>query len=495
MPAIITNKFRLHNAEQFSESFSESSPNVYYLGIGRPQSWGTLTRGDSRTDYEGTDSSPTTPADSVSTEFNSFDDLLAIKRVTGSDVSFVVPRRNWTTGTVYDIYRHDYGDFVTGSSSSKVTSNSGATTLFDSTFYVVNSNFNVYKCLDNDGNTASTVEPTHTSTPVQTLSDGYKWKYMYSLSASERTNFLSTDFMAVPTNSNAGTGQSSVISAAVDGAIDIIKIKSAGSGGTDGTHTGIAIRGDGSGGVCSVTVSGGQVTAVTVTTAGTGYRFATISNAQIVAAGATGLSGAELDVIIPPKGGHGANAKNELGAFFVMLNTNLEGSESANSGDFTAVNDFREIVLLRDPDTGGSAATATTLRATKAIKITSPSGNFTVDEEINQATTGAVGKVVEWDSTNNILYYIQTRHADAGIDSDGNLTAFSGNNNITGQSSSVTGSVDTTVSSTVNNVSFTSGYANSELDQNSGDVIYIENRAPITRALDQTENIKLIIEF
>ena len=108
MPAIITNKFRIHNAEQFSESFSEASPNVYYLGIGRPQGWGTLTRGDGRTDYEGTDATPITPADSVSTEFNSFDDLLAIKRVTSSDTAFVVPRRNWTTGTVYDYYRHDY---------------------------------------------------------------------------------------------------------------------------------------------------------------------------------------------------------------------------------------------------------------------------------------------------------------------------------------------------------------------------------------------------
>ena len=57
------------------------------------------------------------------------------------------------------------------------------------------------------------------------------------------------------------------------------------------------------------------------------------SNAQIVAAGATSLAGAELDVIIPPKGGHGANAKEELGAFFVMMNTSLEGTESANSGD------------------------------------------------------------------------------------------------------------------------------------------------------------------
>ena len=495
MPAIITNKFRIHNSEQFNESFSEASPNVYYLGIGRPQGWGTLTRGDGRTDYEGSDTNPITPVDSVSTEFNSFDDLLAVKRVTSSGVSFVVPRRNWTTGTVYDTYRHDYGDFVTGSTSAKVTSNSSATTLFDSTFYVLNSNSNVYKCLDNNNGANSTVEPSGTSITTLITGDGYKWKYMYTLTASQQTNFISTDFMAVSTNPNAATGQSNVISAAVNGAIDIIKIKTAGTGGTNGTHTNIDIRGDGTGGKCSVIVAGGVVTTVTVTTAGTGYTFGTVSNAQIVAAGATSLSGAELDVIIGPKGGHGSNAKNELGAFFVMMNTNLEGTESSNSGDFTAVNDFREIVLLRDPDSGGSAATATTLRATKAIKITTLSGNYTVDEEINQTTTGAVGKVVEWDSTNSILYYIQTRHNDAGIDSNGNLTAFSGNNTITGQSSAATGAGDTSENGTVNNVAFTSGYANSELDHNTGDVIYVENRAPIIRASDQTENIKLIIEF
>ena len=52
MPAIITNKFRLNNAEQFSESFSEAANNKYYLGIGRPQPYGTLTRPDGRTDFE-----------------------------------------------------------------------------------------------------------------------------------------------------------------------------------------------------------------------------------------------------------------------------------------------------------------------------------------------------------------------------------------------------------------------------------------------------------
>jgi hypothetical protein len=489
MPAIITNKFRIHNSEQFSESFSEASPNVYYLGIGRPQAFATSTRGDTRTDNEGTDVAPLTPVDSVQEEFYTFDDLLAAKKIASSDVSFVIPRRNWTTSTVYDYYRHDYGNRVTGSTSVQ-TANSGATSLLDSTFYVMSSTYNVYKVLDNNSNAASTIEPTGTSTAVLTTADGYKWKYMYTLSATQQSNFLSTDFMAVETNST-------VSAAAVDGAVRIVKIKSAGTGGTNGTHTGIAIRGDGSSGTVSVTVSGGVITAVTVTNVGSGYTFAYIRNADIVTAGATGLTGSELDVIIEPKGGHGFDAVKELGGFYVMLNTNFEGSESSNTGDFTVTNDFRRIALIRDPFSGGVAASASTLRATKAIRFAaSPApGTFTVDEEINQATTGAVGKVVEYDATNRILHYVQTRFNDEGIDSNGNLTAFSGANVVTGQTSTATGTPSSTGSETADNITFTSGYAASEIDADKGDVIYIENRSPITRASDQTENVKLIIEF
>jgi len=487
MAAIITNKFRIHNQEQFVESFSESSANVYYLGIGRPQAFTTQTRGDSRTEYQGSDTAPPTPIDSNYEEFNTFNELLAAKKVTSSETSIVIPRRNWATGTVYDYYRHDYGHFVTGSTSSVQTANSGATTLFDSNFYVITEDFNVYKCLDNNSDAASTVKPTGTSTSILSTGDGYKWKFMYTLSAAQQTNFLSTDFMAVATNST-------VAAAAVNGAVNVVKIKTAGSGGSNGSHTGVAIRGDGSSGVATVTVSGGAVTAVTVTTPGTGYTFAYIRNADIVSAGATSLSGAELDVIIEPKGGHGKNAIEELGGFFVMMNTNFEASESGNTGDFTTANDFRKVVLLRDILSGGSAASATTLRGTKAVLVTSPSGTFTADEEINQASTGAVGKVVEWDSSNNILFYIQTRFNDEGVDSNGNLTAFSGANAITGQSSSASATPSTS-STTVDNIAFTSGYNSGEIDADTGDVMYIENRSPITRASDQTENVKLIIEF
>ncbi len=487
MAAIITNKFRIHNQEQFVESFSESSPNVYYLGIGRPQAFTTQTRGDSRTEYQGSDTAPPTPIDSNYEEFNTFNELLAAKKVTSSETSICIPRRNWATGTVYDYYRHDYGHFVTGSTSSVQTANSGATTLFDSNFYVMTDDFNVYKCLDNNSNANSTVKPTGTSTSILSTGDGYKWKYMYSLTASQQTNFLSTDFMGVATNST-------VSAAAVDGAVNVVKIKTAGSGGTNGSHTGVDIRGDGSSGKATVTISGGAVTAVTVTTPGTGYTFGYIRVADINNAGGGSLSGTELDVIIEPKGGHGANAIEELGGFFVMLNTNFEAAETSNTGDFTTANDFRKVVLLRDILSGGSAASATTLRGTKAVLVTSPSGTFTADEEINQATTGAVGKVVEWDSSNNILYYIQTRFNDEGVDSNGNLTAFSGANAISGQSSSASATPSTS-STTVDNIAFTSGYNSGEIDADTGDVMYIENRSPITRASDQTENVKLIIEF
>jgi len=219
MPAIITNKFRLNNAEQFSESFSETANNVYYLGIGRPQPFATLTRGDSRTDYEGTDTNPITPGDTVVREFYTYDDLIAAKRVLSTDTSFVIPRRNWTSGTVYDIYRHDYGEYQTGSTTTRNTSNSGASTLFDATFYVLTTARNVYKCLDNNGGATSTDEPTGVNTGVITTTDGYKWKYMYTLSAAQQSNVLSTDFMAVTVNASASSDQSNVISAAVDSSI------------------------------------------------------------------------------------------------------------------------------------------------------------------------------------------------------------------------------------------------------------------------------------
>ena len=485
MAAIITNKFRINNAEQFVESFSESAATTYYLFIGRAHSWATDADVQGNSINEGTDASPPTPNDDVTSEFYNYDDMIGAKLISSSDVSHVIPRRNWTTGTTYDMYEHNI--------SSSNAANSGATNLFDSNFFVMNSSNAVYKVIENDGATASTVEPTSTSNSIFETSDGYRWKYMYSLTSAETLNFMSTDFIHVSTDST-------VSAAAVDGALDTILVVAGGSSfntSSGSTISGIPIRGDGTGGIASVTISSGAITAATVTTAGSGYTFAYIRDADIIAAtnaGGAG-SGSNLNVIIPPKGGHGSNAVKELGGFFVMLNKSLVGVEGTS--DIGVGNDFRRIGLVRDPTNFGTStvASATTRRQLYAIKFGSVSGTFTADEEINQASTGAVGKVVEFDSTNLILYYYQTRFPDVGTDSNGNLTAFSGANAITGQSSSASATPDTSNSNTVNGVEFSSGYANPELAYDSGDIIYVEERSPITRASDQTENVKLIIEF
>ena len=485
MPAIITSKFRRNNAQAFQTSFG-SSGNKYYLGIGKPSAFGTKTRPDGRTENLGTDSTPITPADSVQQEYDTFDDLLAVKRITSSDVSFAAPRINWTSGTVYDYYRHDYGNRITGGTSIQ-SANSGATNLYDANFYVMNSNFQVYKCLDNNNNGQSTIEPTGENTLILETSDNYKWKYMFTLSASAQANFLSTDFMGVSSNST-------VSNAAVDGAINIVKIKTAGTGGTNGTYTNIPMRGDGSNGQVSITIASGSVTAVSVTNAGTGYSYANIRVSDINVAGGGSLTGAELDCIIEPKGGHGFDPFEELGAFFVILNTSFEGAETANSGDFTTTNDFRRVALIRDPKSAGSAATVTTLRATRAVRFSGTPGTFQVDEKITQTNTGAVGKVVQFDSANKILFYTQTRYSDEGVDANGNKILFSGTDTINGATSSATG-IPTGVTETVNNVSLVNGHSLPEIDEDSGDVMYIENRAPVARSVDQTENVKLIIEF
>ena len=484
MAAIITNKFRINNAEQFVESFSESSATIYYLFIGRPHAWATDADPQGVSVNEGTDSAPPTPYDTMGAEFYAWDDMIGMKKIASTDVSYVIPRRDWTTGTTYDYYSHD---IATGAAA-----NSGATNLFDATFHVVNSNNDVYKCIWNDANTASTTEPTSTSNSIATLADGYKWKYMYSLTAAEAINFKSTDFIHVSTDST-------VSAAAVDGALDTVVVVAGGSSYTlssGSTITGIPIRGDGSGGVCSCTIASGAISAVTVTTAGTGYTYAYIRSADVVSGtnAAGGGSGCNLKVIIPPKGGHGYNAVKELGGYFVMLNKSLTGLEGTS--DITVSNDFRRIGVVRDPTNFGTTtvSSATTLRNVKVAHGSSSSGTFTADEEINQASTGAVGKVVEWDATNKLLHYVQTRFPDVGTDSNGNATAFSGTNTITGQSSSATLSPSSSTS-TVNSVALTSGYANSEIQPDSGDIIYIEQRSPIARAADQTENIKLIIEF
>ena len=210
-------------------------------------------------------------------------------------------------------------------------------------------------------------------------------------------------------------------------------------------------------------------------------------------------SGGAIQIIISPKNGHGYSAENELGGHYVMMNTLFIGAER---DDLLTGNDFRNIAIVVDPTTYGTSTVASdsTIRQTYAIQLASVSGTFTVDEKITQATTLAVGKVIEWDSTNSILYYQQERFSDYGTTSVGAYVAFSGANAVTGTDSSATGTPDATSDSAVTlangfTITFSDGYVNPELQPDSGNIIYTENRSPISRATDQTEDIKIVVEF
>jgi hypothetical protein len=469
MAAIITEHFRQHNAEQFFESFSEAAPTTYYLFIGKSTPFTTTTTG-------GSDNSPPVPIDDVVTEHYKWDSMLAAKLISSSDVSYVLPRRNWANNTIYDMYEHDI--------SASNTTTSGATNLYAGTYYFMTSDYRVYKVLDNNGGVAySGSEPTsETSTPFEL--GGYRLQYMYKITTTEVTKYLTSDFIPVSTDAT-------VSGDAVDGALDVVRT-TAGSGYTDGTYYS-PVDGDGANGIVKIVVASGSIVkqgsaGTNMYTIGSGYTFANIdltnvyTNVGLTTAGNIGSgTGGLVQPIISPKGGHGKDAVHELGGHFVMTNVKLEQNEGA---DFTVANDFREVGIIKNPFNFGTTTVATSSTARQTYTVTlsgAPSAAYEIDETITQSTTGAVGRVVEFDSATNTIYYQQEKYANYGLAANGNVIAFSGSNVITGSNSNGVGTAST--------------YANPELQPDSGKVIYIENRRPISRASDQTEDIKIVVEF
>jgi hypothetical protein len=520
MPALISEQFRIHNAQQFEEAFSEAAATNMYFFMGRPQNWDTAAV-SGVTAYVGQpagsqhsasylatpdENNPPSPIDNFDYEREIFDDMISLKRIQSSDVRLVLPRYNWTSGQTYSMYRPNYSaDYKANSS------NENATNLYTAKFYVV-SNYKVYKCIYNGSNVAnpngipSTVAPTGTGTSIFTTADGYRWKFMYSIGTDDVIKFFTTSYIPVPISWGVGpsgdpTNGVDVRSAAVDGAIDTVVIKNGGSGYTDGTYTNVPIRGDfsqkvnGVQALCTLTVTSGAVTAVSITTVGAGYTFGKINvnSTEISSIGAG--SGAVLEVIIPPPGGHGFNVYKELGTKRVMINSRVQYDENL---EFPVDTDFRRIGIIRNPvESTGVVASGLTYNALTAIKFpNSTTANYSIDEIVTQAVTGAKGKVVSWDSTTKILKVYQSSYEHISTGSQGgSLAQFSGANAITGASS---GSVDTpltTYSLTASNLSFANGYSRPEVEKYTGDIIYVENRRTVSRAIDQIEDVKLVVEF
>ena len=465
---------------------------------------------------------PPLPLDNQSEKVALYDELIAAKRITSAYARTVIRRYNWdlSANPAYDMWKPDYSDTPGGGGQIGKAGKTGATSIADAKFYVMNSQYEVFKCLfngDPSTNQNATEEPSvaganynsSTGLYTETTGNGYVWKYMYTIPTDDVLKFLSSDFLPIVLPAN--TSRTAVVAQAVAGAIDVALIEDAGSGLPTSQTLYTSIKGDGTGGkVKFVTNGSGTITSAEIEARGSGYTYANVlltngnlfSDAGLSSAVATGASAVgAIEVVLPPEGGHGSDHETELNGKRVMTNIRLTYSEG--SGDFPVDNDFRRIGIIADPFNWGTTtfSTADTLSGLKAVKITGATADYTVDEKITQTVTGgtAYGTVVSWtldsgSTTAGVLKYIQTNdaHTDQGV-----VRAFesNGSNAISGEQSTASGTVDVSYGSTLLGVTFASGLAAPEIENNSGDVIYVENRRLITRAPDQIEDIKLVIEF
>ena len=472
-----------------------------------------------------TEDVPPLPLDNQREKISLYDELIAAKRITDAFARTVIRRYNWdlVANPKFDMWKPDYSATPGGGGQIGKQTATGANTIADAKFYVMNSQYEVFKCLYNGEDPSNstgqnaTEEPTvaganydaATGLYTETTGAGYIWKYMYTIPTDDVLKFLSSDFLPIVLPANPS--RTGVVSAAVAGACDVVLVEDAGAGLPASQTLYTSIKGDGTGGVVQLVTNGsGAITSASIQARGSGYTYANVllsngnlfsdtglSTAVATGAGATGA----LEVILPPEGGHGWDHETELNGKRVMTNIRLTYAEG--SGDFPVDNDFRRIGIIADPYNWGTTtfATADTLSGLKAVKITGATADFSVDEKITQTVTGgtAYGTVVSWtldsgSTTAGVLKYIQTNdaHTDQGV-----VRAFESNaaNAITGESSAASGNVDTGYGSALLGVTFASGLAAPEIENNSGDVIYVENRRLITRAPDQIEDIKLVIEF
>jgi hypothetical protein len=491
MAAIITEKFRTHNAKQFIEDFSESGQSNYIF-IGRSHAW---------TD----DTSPPAPANSQSEEIGAYEDMIALKKVSSTDISHGLVRYDWTSGTKYDEYRDNY-------SASNTTNVTGVSNFFDGRGYVITDEFKVYKCLKtgmSGGSTvASTVKPTSVDTAnPQVTGDGYMWKFMYSVVASDVIKFVTNDFIPVKsigaksavagsgtnggfgsTATDDGSAQWDVENAAVDGAIYHYVVTAAGSGYSDGSSgsftVDVAVEGDGSGAVATLTFASGSLSSVAfkdTSSYGSGYKRASFPTLNSAISGISAGSGATIHAVISPINGHGADPIEELGGNYAIVNSRLEFGEG--SGDFPTDNDFRRIGLIKNPvqSSDGTISSASSMTATNQLTVADAS-SISVDDLLTDAASesATTAKVRVVSKTGNVLKTLPV------VNAGGEYVAFANSDEVF-RNGAGTKTTDVTGSGV--------STSHPEMTRFTGQILYVENRGAVSRAADQIEDIKLIIEM
>lgn len=454
MTAIATDSLTQKLAADFLEEVNDGNDsNEYYIGIGKSDTYNELD-------------TLVNPVRTRREEREFRNNLQSVKKVEAA--SFVVPRYNWTSGSIYSGY------------------NDAAVGIPQNSYYVLTEDNEVYICIQQGRNAngvanTSTVKPSFTTAGVSSYqafetADGYRWKFMYALSATKASNFLSAGFIPVQNIIWNAPGDSASLNTfelqqlevqrlAVPGQILGVTLTNGGSGYSSAPT--VTFYGNGTSAQATASIAGGSVVKIEMNNEsaalGSNYDYASV---QITGGGGTGASGRP---ILSPKGGIGEDARFDMKATSVMLNIKPDGTVD---GDFIVDNDFRQIGLIRNPEIFDSDARfdGASGRALRYMRMNSPATSFTVDKFIRGASSNAGAYIDDIDS--NLIYFHQNENSGFIPFTDGEIIAES--------DGSGTGTID-------------SADLHSIVDPHTGEILYIENRARIVRAADQQEDIKIII--
>ena len=405
------------------------------------------------------DNNPPQPTQDQKYIKDTFKSMFVAKQIYSSDISPVIQRIDWTSGTTYNYYRDDVNMFAIDGAGLLVLN-----------FYVRNRYDQVFKCLWNNNQIASTQEPffqpgSYGTNNIYTGSDGYRWKYMYTIDTGLKRKFMDSKWIPVPVSVNT---PNPIQTSAGFGDIEVINITGGGSGydSANATIT-VTIIGDGTGATATAETSAGQITNIVMANTGSNYTFANVSITSTLGSGATAIAP------ISPIGGHGFDNVNELGCFNVMLTCEFDGSEG---GKIPVDIDYRQVGLVVNPVSLSSypnPASDPIYKTTTDFVVAPGFGAYVPDEVVYQgnslATATFSASVLSFDTASNVIYLINkvgTPTLNAPV------------------YSSSSGTVRTLLSVTPTNFQPFSGYLS-----------YIENRSAVQRSSDGKEQFRFVLGY
>lgn len=521
MSALVTDQFRIVNANNFVDSLLNVNNSYYvFLGLSNPGSDGNPIGFGRTTTWDSSPSDIPSPVDNFQYLSHYRDTILFGKKIGTDNVRRVIRRIDWTTNNRYDMYRHDY-------SVSNLSPNSSRSRLYDSNYYVMNSDFKVYICIDNGSSgtnlrgNISRDEPKFIDlepTAAGSSGDGYIWKYLFTVNPADIIKFDTTEYIALPNDWETSTDPQIVnVREAGDSfenknQIKKVYIENAGNAiYASGTYK---IVGDGTGGEVELTANNnGQITDVKVISGGSGYTWAQVDLRS------TGSSSerAKLIPIIPPSNGHGYDIYTELGSDKILIYSRFDDSTK----DFPVDTKFAQVGILQNPkqlnfrtenytESSFSSLYSLKLDADSIEESDLPEIGEVMEQDLGNGKK-ARGYVASYDTETNVLKYYQDRSLyfdntfdqtdNNNITNKGEVFAFvSSSDEITPFGGSIDTSfsgITTTIGSKQVNlaVTFKDGLAQPEINKSTGKVIYIDNRSLIERDSRQKEDVKIILEF